>query len=61
MGEDLLLDRALAAALELFHRQQLLGHLVQLLNAPAAVVQVGQGADGIALPVQQRSSVVACA
>ncbi len=36
VGEQLLLDRALGLAVELLHRQQLLGNLVQFLDAPAA-------------------------
>ncbi len=53
VGEQLLLDRALGLAVELLHRQQLLGNLVQLLDAPAAVVQVGEVPHAVALPVQQ--------
>ncbi len=53
VGERLLLDRVLGLAVELLHRQQLLGNLVQLLDAPAAVVQVGEVPHAVALPVQQ--------
>ncbi len=53
VGEQLLLDRALGLAVELLHRQQLLGNLVQFLDAPAAVVQVGEVPHAVALPVQQ--------
>ena len=51
VGEQLLLDRALGLAVELLHRQQLLGNLVQFLDAPAAVVQVGEVPHAVALPV----------
>ena len=50
VGEQLLLDRALGLAVELLHRQQLLGNLVQFLDAPAAVVQVGEVPHAVALP-----------
>ncbi len=56
VGEQLLLDRALGLAVELLHRQQLLGNLVQLLDAPAAVVQVGEVPHAVALPARCRSS-----
>ena len=53
MSEQLLLDPALAAAVEVLHGQHLLENLIQFLDAPATVIQVGEGARRVGPGVRQ--------
>ena len=54
MGVELLADAPLGLAMELFHRDRVLGCFVKLLDAPSAVIQAEEIVSGIAFPVDQR-------
>lgn len=56
MSKNFLFDATLPMAVEFFDNHQLLGYLVEFLNAPASMVQVGQIFDRILVFVEQRGS-----
>ena len=53
MGAELLADQALALAVEALDLQVLFADLVQFFHAPARMVEVREGADGVAAAVEQ--------
>ncbi len=53
VGEDLLFDTALGLAVKVLDEEDTFAHLVKLLDAPSAMVDVDELLERIALPIEQ--------